>query len=153
MKPWYSPQFAVPISGMILGNTFNTVSLTFDRLTQALSQQRGQLEMMLSLGATLWEAFQDIACQAVSAGILPTINSMTVVGIVSLPGMMTGQILAGGAPDQAVRYQIVIMFFYVRGIGVGQYVFAAWPVFRRFFDNNASFLLTVAADSEKNRED
>ena len=139
VRPWYSAQFVVPILGMILGNTLNTVSLTFDRLTQALSQQRGQVEMMLSLGATPWEAFQDIARQSVSAGMLPTINSMTVVGIVSLPGMMTGQILAGGAPEQAVRYQIVIMFFMCAASALGG-MFAVWSVFRRFFDKNACFL-------------
>ncbi|MDO5639366.1 MAG: iron export ABC transporter permease subunit FetB [Neisseria sp.] len=138
VKPWYSAQFVIPILGMILGNTLNAVALTFDRLTQALAQQRGQIEMMLSLGATPWEAFEDIARQSVGAGMLPTINSMTVVGIVSLPGMMTGQILAGGAPEQAVRYQIVVMFFMCAASALGS-MLAAWSVYRRFFDANACF--------------
>ena len=139
IKPWYDPQYVIPILGMMLGNTLSTVALTFDRLLQMIAQQRGQIEMLLSLGATPWEAFQDIARQSVGAGMLPTINSMSVVGIVSLPGMMTGQILAGGDPEQAVRYQIVIMFFMCAASALGG-ILAAWLVFRRFFSKNACFL-------------
>lgn len=138
IKPWYEPQYLIPILGMILGNTLSAVALTFDRLMQTAIQQRGQIEMLLSLGATPWEAFQDTAKQAVGAGMLPTINSMSVVGIVSLPGMMTGQILAGGNPEQAVRYQIVIMFLICAGSALGS-ILTAWAVFRRLFDNHACF--------------
>lgn len=138
VKPWYHAQYVIPILGMILGNTLTSVALTFDRLAQAMSQQRGQIEMLLSLGATPWEAFRAIAKQAVSAGMLPTINSMTVVGIVSLPGMMTGQILAGGSPEQAVRYQIVIMFFMCAAAALGG-ILATALVFRRFFDQHACY--------------
>ncbi len=139
VKPWYDPQYVVPILGMILGNTLSTVALTFDRLMQMLAQQRGQIETLLALGATPWEAFQDVARQSVGAGMLPTINSMSVVGIVSLPGMMTGQILAGGLPEQAVRYQIVIMFFMCAASALGG-ILAAWLVYRRFFSSQACFL-------------
>ena len=138
VHPWYKAQYVIPILGMILGNTLTSVALTFDRLTQALAEKRGQIEMLLSLGATPWEAYQDVARQSVKAGMLPTINSMSVVGIVSLPGMMTGQILAGGAPEQAVRYQIVIMFFMCAAAALGG-ILATWRVFRRFFDINACF--------------
>ena len=142
VSPWYSPQYIIPILGMILGNTLNTVSLTFDRLTQALALQRSQIEMLLSLGARPWEAFRDVARQAVGAGMMPTLNSMSVVGIVSLPGMMTGQILAGGAPEQAVRYQIVIMFFLCAAAALSG-VLAVWRVYRRFFDRYACFNSTL----------
>lgn len=142
VSPWYSPQYVIPILGMILGNTLTTVSLTFERLTQALAQQRGQIEMLLSLGARPWEAFRDIARQAVRAGMTPTLNSMSVVGIVSLPGMMTGQILAGGAPEQAVRYQIIIMFFLCAAAALSG-VLAVWRVYRRFFNRHACFDSTL----------
>lgn len=138
VSPWYEPQYLIPILGMILGNTLSAVALTFDRLMHNLSQQRGQIEMLLSLGATPWEAFRETARQSVGAGMLPTINSMSVVGIVSLPGMMTGQILAGGSPEQAVRYQIVIMFLICAGSALGS-IATAWAVFRRFFNNHACF--------------
>lgn len=138
VKPWYHAQYVVPILGMILGNTLTSVALTFDRLTHTMSQQRGQIEMLLSLGATPWEAFRDIARQAVGAGMMPTINSMSVVGIVALPGMMTGQILAGGAPEQAVRYQIVMMFCMCAASAFGG-ILATTLVFRRFFDPHACY--------------
>ena len=98
--------------------------------------------MLLSLGARPWEAFRDVARQAVGAGMMPTLNSMSVVGIVSLPGMMTGQILAGGAPEQAVRYQIVIMFFLCAAAALSG-VLAVWRVYRRFFDRYACFNSTL----------
>lgn len=138
VKPWYSPQYVIPILGMILGNSLTAVSLCLNRLTSDLRQQRGYVEMLLSLGATGWEAYQSIARSAVVAGMLPTINSMAVVGLVSLPGMMTGQILAGGAPDQAVRYQIVTMFFICAGSSVGC-MLCAMAVYRRLFDRHWRF--------------
>lgn len=142
VRPWYSPQYVIPILGMILGNTLTTVTLTFEHLTQALAQQRGQIETLLALGAHPWEAFGDVARQAVKAGMTPTLNSMSVVGIVSLPGMMTGQILAGGAPEQAVRYQIVIMFFLCAAAALSG-VLAIWRVYRRFFNRHACFNSTL----------
>ncbi|TCJ98951.1 putative ABC transport system permease protein [Volucribacter psittacicida] len=139
IEPWHSPQFVIPILGMILGNTLNAVALTFNRITQALADQRSNIEMYLSLGATPWEAFRSLARQSISAGMLPTINSMTVVGIVSLPGMMTGQILAGGDPEQAVRYQIIVMFFLCAAAALGS-MLAVWFTFKRFFDKKSCFL-------------
>lgn len=94
---------------------------------------------MRTNGATPWEAFEDVARQAVGSGMMPTINSMTVVGIVSLPGMMTGQILAGGAPEQAVRYQIVVMFLMCAASALAS-ILAARSVYRHFFDPHGCFL-------------
>lgn len=139
IHPWHSPQFVIPILGMILGNTLNAVALTFNRITQAVAEQRGKIEMYLSLGASPWEAFRSLARQAISAGMLPTINSMTIVGIVSLPGMMTGQILAGGDPEQAVRYQIIVMFFLCAAAALGS-ILAVWLTFKRLFSAKSCFL-------------
>lgn len=132
IRPWYSPQFVIPIVGLILGNTLTGVALTFDTLLRDALAQRGSIEMRLSLGATAWEAFEDTARTAVAAGMLPTLNSMMVVGLVSLPGMMTGQILAGGDPAQAVGYQILTMFMICAGTTLGC-LMAAFCVFRRIF--------------------
>ncbi|AIL32083.1 ABC transporter permease [Basilea psittacipulmonis] len=138
IHPWYSPQYIIPIIGMILGNSLNAVSLTFHRITQLLAQDKPQIEMLLAMGATPWEAFRQCAKQAVTAGMLPSINNMSVVGIVSLPGMMTGQILAGGDPEQAVRYQIVILFLMCAAASMGS-ILAVVLVYRRFFTPQAIF--------------
>lgn len=110
VKPWYTPQYIIPILGLVLGNTLTAVSLTIERYTSELRDHQHRIDLYLSLGATAWEASRDCTRYALSAGMLPTINAMTVVGLVSLPGMMTGQILAGSPPQQAVNYQILTMF-------------------------------------------
>ncbi len=112
-------QYAIPLMGMILGNTMNGVSLGLDRLTEELTSRRGEVELRLCLGATRWEAARPFVTNAVRTGMVPIINSMMVVGLVSLPGMMTGQILAGAQPMAAVRYQIVIMFLIAAGTALG----------------------------------
>jgi putative ABC transport system permease protein len=118
-RPWYSPQFAIPLLGMILGNTLNGISLGLDRLGSELAAKRGQVETLLALGGTRWEAARQPVQQAVRTGMIPLINSMMVVGIVSLPGMMTGQLLVGVNPIEAVKYQIVIMFLIASGTALG----------------------------------
>jgi len=119
IRPWYEPQYAIPILGMILGNTLTGVSLGLERMTEELIARRDQVDLLLSLGATRWEAARLPARQAIRAGMIPTLNAMSVVGIVSLPGMMTGQVLAGQSPLQAVRYQIVIMFLIAAASALG----------------------------------
>lgn len=108
-EPWYAPRYAIPIMGMILGNALNGITLGLERFTQELSR-REEIETILALGGSRWEAARPVVKEAINASILPTLNSMTVCGIVSLPGMMTGQMLGGVSPFVAVKYQIVVMF-------------------------------------------
>jgi putative ABC transport system permease protein len=140
IRPWYEPQYAIPILGMILGNTLTAVSLGIERMTQELMSGRTTIEMILALGGTRWEAAQSAARQAVRAGMMPTLNQMTVVGIVSLPGMMTGQVLAGEDPESAVRYQIMIMFLIAAGSALGT-VCAVLLTFRRLFSADHRFMV------------
>ncbi len=107
---WYQPQYAIPLMGMVLGNALNGTSIGLNSFTETLVAQREQVDAALALGATRWEAARLPLQQAVRTGMIPIINAMMVVGIVSLPGMMTGQLLSGAAPMGAVKYQIVIMF-------------------------------------------
>jgi putative ABC transport system permease protein len=116
---WYDPQYCIPLMGMILGNTLNGIALGWDRFGDELAQKRDQIETLLALGGTRWEAALSAIQTAVRTGMIPTLNTMMVVGIVSLPGMMTGQILAGMKPDSAVKYQIVIMFLIAVGTTLG----------------------------------
>jgi putative ABC transport system permease protein len=139
VHPWYSPQYAIPLLGMILGNTLNGISLGLDRLGRELSSHRGIVETLLALGATRWEAGRQPVQVAIRTGMIPLINSMMVVGVVSLPGMMTGQLLAGVAPLQAVKYQIVIMFLIASGTAVGT-VGVVLLSYWRLFDADHQFL-------------
>lgn len=138
VHPWYEPQYVIPILGMILGNTLTGVSLAIERMTQELLAGRATLEMILSLGGSRWEAAQLPARQAIRAGMLPTLNQMSVVGLVSLPGMMTGQVLAGGDPLAAVRYQIIIMFLIAASSALGT-VTAVLLTYRRLFSADHQF--------------
>lgn len=119
IQPWYDPQYLIPLLGMLLGNTLNGISLGLDRFVEGLVGQRDRIETLLALGATRWEAAHQQVEDAIRVGTIPIVNSMMVVGLVSLPGMMTGQILAGASPVDAVRYQIVIMFAIAAGTALG----------------------------------
>lgn len=133
VTPWYKPQYVIPLLGMVLGNGLTGISLCLDLLLERLSDGRGLVEMELSLGASRWEAARDAVGGAVRRGMIPIINAMMVVGIVSLPGMMTGQILAGADPYEAVKYQIVVMFMLAAGTSLGCIVMGLL-VFRRLFN-------------------
>lgn len=132
-EPWYRPQYAIPLLGMMLGNTMTGVALALDRLTDTAWRQRGVIENRLILGQRWQEAIGDIRREAMRSGLMPMINAMAAAGVVSLPGMMTGQILAGTAPALAVKYQILIMFTITLGTGFGTLAAVAAGS-RRLFD-------------------
>jgi putative ABC transport system permease protein len=137
--PWYLPQYAIPLLGMMLGNSLNGVSLGLERLGEELASKRGQIEGLLALGASRREAAAEPVRTAIRTGLVPITNSMMVVGIVSLPGMMTGQLLAGASPVEAVKYQIVIMFFIATSTAIGT-VTVVLLAFRRLFNKSHQFL-------------
>lgn len=141
VRPWYAPhpQYVIPLLGMILGNTLNGISLGLDRLGEELSSKRDEVETLLALGATSWEAARRPIRQAIRTGMIPTINGMMVVGLVSLPGMMTGQLLAGMDPMQAVKYQIVIMFLIAAGTSLGTFGVVLLG-YRRLFTRDHQFM-------------
>jgi len=117
--PWYSPRFVLPILGMILGNTLTGISLGLDTLTTAANRERASIEARIALGHTRNDAMSAVTRQALRTGLMPIINAMAATGIVALPGMMTGQILAGVDPVQATKYQLLIMFLIAGGTGLG----------------------------------
>lgn len=132
-QPWYAPQYAIPLLGMILGNTMNGISLGLDRLTQEATQKRPVIESRLALGQSWPQAIAESRREAIRVGLIPIVNAMSAAGIVSLPGMMTGQILAGTPPVEAVKYQILVMFLIAAGTGFGTVV-AVGLASRRLFD-------------------
>jgi len=142
---WYQPQYAIPLVGMVLGNSLNGTSIGLNSFTDTLVSHREQVEMALTLGASRWEAARAPVQHAVRTGMIPIINSMMVVGIVSLPGMMTGQLLSGTAPIAAVKYQIVIMFLIASATALCT-VGAVLLSFLRLFNTEHQFLFRRISD-------
>ena len=134
VEPWYTPQYAIPLLGMLLGNTMTGVSLALDRLTDQLHKERGVVEQRLLLGQSWKQASSDIRRDCMRTGMVPIINSMAAAGLVSLPGMMTGQILGGTPPIEAVKYQILIIFLIAAGTGFGV-ISAIWMSGHYLFDS------------------
>ncbi len=132
-EPWYEPRYAIPLLGMMLGNTMTGVALSLDRLTESVWSQRAVIENRLMLGDSWRQALEDIRRHAMRNGMMPSINGMAAAGVVSLPGMMTGQILAGSPPALAVKYQILVMLAITAGTGFGTLMAVSWGS-RRLFD-------------------
>ncbi|PCJ71915.1 MAG: iron export ABC transporter permease subunit FetB [Rhodobiaceae bacterium] len=117
--PWYDARYALPLLGMIMGNTMTGVSLGLDTLTSRAGRERASIEAQLALGQPREVALRSLVRDALRAGFMPMINAMAATGLVSLPGMMTGQILAGVDPVEAVKYQLLIMFLIGGATGFG----------------------------------
>jgi putative ABC transport system permease protein len=122
VRPWWEPRYFIPLGGMIIGNAMNAISLGLDRLFSDLRARRPELELAVSFGATYSEATEDVCRGAIRTAMIPSINSCMTVGLVSLPGMMTGQILAGVDPLVAVKYQIVVMLMIVAATAIGSVI-------------------------------
>ncbi|MFQ5775602.1 MAG: iron export ABC transporter permease subunit FetB [Kiloniellaceae bacterium] len=117
--PWYHPRYAIPLLGMILGNTMTGIAVGLNTLTGQIRRERAAIETLLALGETRATAFRPLVRSAVRNGLIPIVNAMSAAGVVSLPGMMTGQILSGVEPFEAIKYQILIMFLIAGGTGLG----------------------------------
>lgn len=105
----FNSQYTIPVSGMIIGNAMTGVSLGLKSFTEALDTQRGRIAVLLNIGAEPKHILHPFVNSALETALLPTLNSMLGLGIISLPGMMTGQILSGTPPLTAILYQISIM--------------------------------------------
>jgi UDP-glucose/iron transport system permease protein len=129
-RPWWEPQYLIPIAGMILGNSMTSAALAGDRLQSDLFARRDEVEARLALGFSGRDAVQPLVRAALRAAMIPTVNGMMTVGIVQLPGMMTGQILAGASPLTAIRYQIVVVFMMAVATALGSLAFVRLAVGR-----------------------
>lgn len=116
--PWWTPRIFIPLMGMLVGNSLNAVALGLERLLSELRARRAEVEAALALGASRSEASAGMLGDAVRAGMIPSINSMAAAGVVFIPGVMTGQIMAGADPLAAVKYQIAIMLMLVGSTAV-----------------------------------
>ncbi|MCH9808599.1 MAG: iron export ABC transporter permease subunit FetB [Alphaproteobacteria bacterium] len=118
-EPWYQPRYVLPILGMVLGNAMTGISLTVSTLLETANRERTAIEARLTLGADRFTALGGTLRLALKTGLMPILNAMAASGIVSIPGMMTGQILAGLDPIEATKYQIMIMFLIAGATALG----------------------------------
>lgn len=133
---WYDPQYLIPLSGMMLGNAMNSASLAGERLSSKIKSSRLEIETQLCLGATPEQAIANYRREAIRASLIPTINTMMVVGLVSLPGIFTGQVLSGIDPLNAASYQILILFMIAATNMLSTSLVTA-GIYRQFFNANS----------------
>lgn len=138
VRPWYEPRYLIPLFGMIVGNAMNGAALAAERLTSEMEAQRNTIEAYLALGAAPKRAAAEPVRRALIAALIPSVNGLMVVGLVQLPGMMTGQILAGQSPMLAVRYQVIVAFMLAAATAMTSVMVALW--YRRTFFTAASQL-------------
>ncbi|NGM84233.1 iron export ABC transporter permease subunit FetB [Paenibacillus sp. 7124] len=127
-----TPQYIIPISGMTIGNAMVVSGLFINQIKQEIRRSKGEIETLLSLGATAQQAMQEVRARAVKFSMIPTIDGMKTVGLVQLPGMMTGMIIAGANPIVAVRYQILIVFSFTASAAITSMLLSVL-IYRLFF--------------------
>lgn len=118
-SPFWVPQTFIPTMGMLLGNLLSGMAVALSSCLSSVSSNKEQIETYLAFGASRWEAGQSIAMEAVRLAMLPTINQMSVIGLISIPGMLSGQVLSGAPVMNAVRYQQIIMFMISASTALG----------------------------------
>lgn len=133
--PWYTPQMIIPLMGMLIGNTLNAVGLCLDRLLNDLKKEQSLIETKLSLGANRWEAALPTLSKSIQTGLVPVMNLMTVVGVVSLPGTMSGLVLAGTDALSAVKFQFLIIVLIMTCSILATTMSAMWT-FYKFFNHS-----------------
>ncbi|MDQ0178300.1 ABC transporter permease [Bacillus chungangensis] len=139
-KPWYEPRYFIPIAGMIIGNSMTAITLGVKTLLEGLSSNKEKVEGALMLGASPKAAVKRYVDNAFDAAILPTINNMIGMGIVFLPGMMTGQMLAGISPILAIKYQIAVLLGILGGVSLTAVLFIHYG-YRSFFNKHAQLIM------------
>lgn len=142
VAPWYAPRYFIPLGGMLIGNSMTGISLGFERLSVGIHDNSAKIEGALMLGATVHDAAHGYAVSAFRAAIMPTVNAMMGMGVVFLPGMMTGQILSGSSPVTAIRYQIAIMLGILAAVTLTVYLMTNFG-YRCYFNHAAQLRLPV----------
>jgi putative ABC transport system permease protein len=135
VEPWYEPRYVIPLAGMVIGNSMTGIALALERVYADLDTRDSEVLALVALGASPWEAAHASIRDALRAGLIPTINSMAAVGIVFIPGMMSGQILAGADPVTATGYQIVVMLMVAAATALGSVVSVLLTYHKRFSED------------------
>lgn len=131
-SPLSNPHLFIPLTGMLIGNCANSAALLVHRLYDEVKSHRGQIEAALALGAAPRQAMQPYLVATMRNAVIPSLNSMMMMGIVQIPGIMSGQLLSGIPPEQAMRYQIVVVYLLAGGVALTCHLMV-WLEVRRLF--------------------
>ncbi|KAL7509888.1 hypothetical protein ACHAXN_006796 [Cyclotella atomus] len=141
-SPLWNPQYVIPLCGMLLGNTINGIGLSVNNMaTQVMEGGRREIELCLSFGATGLESVRRLMKDAIGVGVTPMVNQLNVIGLVSIPGMMTGQILGGSPVTEAARYQVLIIWL-IGTINFSSVFMNTYMVYKVAFDTGKHMLRT-----------
>lgn len=138
-EPWYHAQQMIPIAGMVTGNTLSSVAVAIERLFSDMDSRSGEIYTMIALGATPKEAAFPSIKTAIGAGMTPLLATMSAAGVVQIPGMMSGQILAGADPIIAAKYQIVVLLMISAATTIS-IVMACYLSYRKRFSEDGYYL-------------
>lgn len=136
----WTPSQIVPITGMIAANAMTTIGVVYRSLTIQFNDRRQQVQEKLALGANPKQASQSILRDSIQTGMSPSIERTKTVGLVSLPGMMSGLMFAGVDPAQAIRYQIVVMFMLISVTAISSFI-ASYMVYRSFYNEKMQLMI------------
>lgn len=131
----FTSQEIIPIGGMVIGNAMNVCSLVMRRLRDEVKAHYVEIEAALALGATARQAIAPHLKKALHSGMIPIIDSTKTVGLIQLPGAMTGMILAGASPLEAVQLQIIVMYM-LTGTAAFTGLATVFLTYRQFFNRN-----------------
>lgn len=135
----YEPHQIIPVSGMIISNSMVALGLCYRQMTLDFKNKREEVETKLALGADILSSSATIIREAIKTGMLPTIDSTKTLGIVSLPGMMTGLILAGAPPMEAIKYQIMVTFMLLSTTSISSFM-ACYLSYKNFFNERKQLI-------------
>lgn len=135
----YEPYQVIPVSGMIISNAMVALGLCYKQLSADFKNKREEVETKLALGGDILPSSIEIIRDSIRTGMLPTIDSAKTLGIVSLPGMMTGLILAGTSPVEAIRYQIMVTFMLLSTTAIASFI-ACYLSYRNFFNKRKQLI-------------
>jgi putative ABC transport system permease protein len=129
----FVPNEIIPVGGMIVSNSMVAIGLAYRNLNTSFKNRRNEVEVKLSLGSDINDAAKEIIKDSVKMAIIPTIDSAKTLGIVSLPGMMTGLILGGVSPIIAIKFQIMVTFMILSSVSIAV-IIAVYLAYKDFFN-------------------
>ncbi|RUS99171.1 iron export ABC transporter permease subunit FetB [Dulcicalothrix desertica PCC 7102] len=136
---WFEPRYVIPLALMVIAGAMNAAAIAGERLVKTIDSSHLEIETHLSLGATPTQAVAQYRKEAIRAGIIPTINQMTLVGMVTIPSFFTGQLLAGVKADEAISYQIVVLFM-IAFANLVTTILITRGLSRQFFNEHAQLI-------------
>lgn len=140
INPFLTPHIFIPIMGMLIGNSANGAALSVHRLRGEIQNRRGEIEAALALGAPPKVAIQPFVSETLRNALIPTVNSMMLMGIVQLPGMLSGQLISGIVPEEAIRYQIIVVYMIAGATSLSCHL-TVWLESRRLFNKQWALCL------------